>query len=288
MLQARLPGLMAVVTPDELRAQAAPGGLPPRYRPAAGDLAFLQYTSGSTGAPKGVALTHANLLANIRALGVAAQAAPDDRFVSWLPLYHDMGLIGAWFGSLYFAMPLTLMSPLAFLARPALWLETIARQRGTISAAPNFAYELCVRHVSEAVLDGLDLSCWRLALNGAEPVSPATLAAFAGRFARCGMRREALTPVYGLAESSVGLAFPRPGRGPRIDVIAREPFMRDRRAEPAAAHAANPLAITCCGAPLPGHHLRIVDDTGAELPERRIGRLEFCGPSATAGYYRNP
>jgi 1-acyl-sn-glycerol-3-phosphate acyltransferase len=289
MLQAKLPGLMAIVTPSELRALAAPGVAPPvRSRPQAGELAFLQYTSGSTGAPKGVALTHANVLANVRALGAAAQAGPGDRFVSWLPLYHDMGLIGAWFGSLYFGMPLTLMSPLAFLARPALWLETIARQRGTISAAPNFAYELCLRHVSDAMLAGLDLSSWRLALNGAEPVSPATLTAFAERFARCGLRREALTPVYGLAESSVGLAFPPLGRGPRIDLILREPFSRDRSAVPAPPGAANPLAIACCGLPLPGHQLRIVDETGVELAERRIGRLEFCGPSATSGYYRNP
>ncbi len=286
MLQAALPSLMAVVTPSDLRAETA--GLP-SHRPQPADIAFIQYTSGSTGAPKGVVLTHANLLANIRALVRAAEACPGDRFVSWLPLYHDMGLIGAWFGSLYAGMPLILMSPLAFLARPALWLETIARHRATISAAPNFAYELCVRHVSDDALAHLDLSSWRLVLNGAEPVSPATLAAFAERFERCGLRREAITPVYGLAEASVGLAFPRPGRGPRIDRILREPFMRERIAAPAPpAAAADTLSMICCGYPLAGHEVRIVDDTGAELPERRVGRLEFRGPSATSGYYRNP
>jgi 1-acyl-sn-glycerol-3-phosphate acyltransferase len=284
MLQAAVPSLAAIITPSELRASPAA----PRYRPHGTDIAFLQYTSGSTGDPKGVVLTHANLLANIRALGQASQVASDDIFVSWLPLYHDMGLIGAWFGSLYHGMALVLMSPLAFLARPALWLETIARHRGSISAAPNFAYEMCVRHVGEDALAGLDLSSWRLAFNGAEPVSPATLEAFAARFAPCGLRREAITPVYGLAESSVGLAIPPPGRGPRIDAIRREPFFRDGIAEPATANDSDTLAIPSCGRALAGHEIRIVDDAGVELPERRVGRLEFRGPSATTGYYRNP
>jgi 1-acyl-sn-glycerol-3-phosphate acyltransferase len=284
MLQAALPRLAAIVTPAELNAAPRAAALP---RPQGSDIAFLQYTSGSTGAPKGVMLTHANLLANIRALVEVVRPQPDERFVSWLPLYHDMGLIGAWFGSLYVGMPLVLMSPLAFLARPALWLETIARHRGSISSAPNFAYELCVRHVGSEVLARLDLSRWRLALNGAEPVSAATLDAFARRFAPCGLRREALTPVYGLAECSVGLAFPRPGRGPRVDRVLREPFLRDARAEPAPADAADALSLVGCGQALPGHEIRIVDETGAELPERHLGRLEFRGPSATSGYYRN-
>ena len=121
------------------------------------DIAFIQYTSGSTGDPKGVVLTHANLLANIRAIGQAIDVRPDDVFVSWLPLYHDMGLIGAWLASLYFAIPLVVMSPLAFLARPERWLRAIQRYRGTISAAPNFAYELCVKRIDDADIDGLDL-----------------------------------------------------------------------------------------------------------------------------------
>lgn len=283
LLQAAVPSLARILAPSDLRA----GPMRPCAPAAAADIAFLQYTSGSTGDPKGVVLTHANLLANIRALGQAAQVVPGDVFVSWLPLYHDMGLIGAWFGSLYHGIPLVLMPPLAFLARPARWLEAIARHHGTISAAPNFAYELCVRHVGDAALAGLDLSSWRLALNGAEPVSPATLDAFAARFAPCGLRRQALAPVYGLAESSVGLAFPPPGRGPRIDVIARAAFDRGR-AEPARPGESALLRLPSCGRPLPGHAVRIVDDTGAELPERQVGRLEFRGPSATAGYYRNP
>lgn len=284
ILQARVSSLQAILLPAELRQAAAPIA----YRPQPNDIAFLQYTSGSTGDPKGVMLTHANLLANIRALGQACQVTPQDVFVSWLPLYHDMGLIGAWFGTLYHGIPLVLMSPQAFLARPALWLQTISRHRGTISAAPNFAYELCLRHVGAAALQELDLSSWRLALNGAEPVSAATVAGFTRHFAAAGLAPQTMTPVYGLAESSVGLAFPPLGRGPRMEAVRREEFVHDGLCVPATAPDGDAFTLVSSGKPLPGHQIRIVDDTGRELPERHVGRLEFRGPSATAGYFRNP
>jgi acyl carrier protein len=287
LLRAKVPALAEILSPDEL--VAAP--IPLLYRAKADDIAFLQYTSGSTGNPKGVVLTHANLLANLRAMGEACCVSSDDVFVSWLPLYHDMGLIGAWFGSLYFGFPLVLMSPLAFLARPSRWLAAMSRHAGTISAAPNFAYELCAKKLADADLRGLDLCRWRLALNGAEPVSANTLDAFAARFAPCGLRREAITPVYGLAECSVGLAFPPPKRGPRIDVIARETLIREQRALPvgdAGNDNALVMRLAACGRALPGHEIRIVDATGYELAERHVGRLQFRGPSATRGYYRNP
>jgi len=283
-LAAHVPSLAEIVTPQDIDVEAMP--LLHRARP--GDIAFLQYTSGSTGDPKGVVLTHANLLANLRAMGPSFRVTSEDVFVSWLPLYHDMGLIGAWFGSLYFAMPLVLMSPLAFLARPARWLQTISRHRGTITAAPNFAYELCAKKLDEADLAGLDLSSLRLALNGAEPVSPATLEAFIERFVPCRLQPEAITPVYGLAESSVGLAFPPLGRGPRIDSIRREALVREGRALPAEEGGANVMRVPACGRALPGHAIRIVDASDDELPDRHVGRLQFRGPSATRGYYRNP
>lgn len=285
LLEAQVPGLRRVITVVELGEHGG-AALPVALR--GDDIAFLQYTSGSTGDPKGVVLTHANLLANIRAIGQAIDIQHDDVFVSWLPLYHDMGLICAWLSSLYFAIPLVVMSPLAFLAHPERWLRAIQQYRGTLSAAPNFAYELCVKRITDAQIEGLDLSSWRIAANGAEPVMPETLRRFTERFADFGFRPAAMTPVYGLAESTVGLLSPPPGRGPRIDVVRREPLSRAGRAEPAAAGDPTALRFVSCGMPLAGHAVRIVDAAGREVGPRTEGRLEFKGPSATRGYYRNP
>ena len=229
LLKSQVLSLRGVVTVSELTASSAPY-IRPSISP--NDIAFLQYTSGSTGNPKGVVLTHANLLANIRAMGEAVEATPDDVFVSWLPLYHDMGLIGACFGSLYFAILLIVMSPLSFLSRPKRWLWTIHQYRGTISASPNFGYEYCLLRLEDEAIEGLDLSCWRLALNGAEPVSPDSIEGFSRRFEPLGFKAEAMTPVYGLAESSVGLAFPPLHRGPLIDRIDREKFSLTGQAIP--------------------------------------------------------
>ena len=276
-----------VLADDLLRETREPQ---PQFQPVpahGGDLALLQYTSGSTGNPKGVMLTHGQLLANIRAMGEAGGVSDDDVFVSWLPLYHDMGLICAWLSCLVYAIPFVVMSPLAFLARPERWLRAIHAYRGTLSGAPNFAYELCLKRIDDAALAGLDLSCWRLAFNGAEPVSPETVTRFAARFATCGLRPEAIAPVYGLAECAVGLAA-TPGAGARIDRIQREAFAGGGRAIPAAAGETYAMRFVACGKPLPGYEIRIVDAAGAELPERQEGRLQFRGPSATAGYYRNP
>jgi len=253
-----------------------------------GDIAFLQYTSGSTGNPKGVALTHANLVNNIRGMGEAVQASSNDVFVSWLPLYHDMGLIGAWFAALYLGFPTVLMSPLAFLSHPSRWLWAIHRHRGTLSGGPNFSYELCLKRVEDAQLEGLDLSCWRYAFNGAEPVSPDTLFAFEQRFARYGLCANALQPVYGLAEASVGLAFPAPGAHYRIDRIERAAFQNEGEARQAPAEDGSALQVPCCGRVIADHHLRVVDSAGVELADRHEGRLQFRGPSATSGYFRNP
>jgi 1-acyl-sn-glycerol-3-phosphate acyltransferase len=285
LLGAQVEGLHNVVTVQELSS----GG--EAYAPSAPqpeDIALLQYTSGSTGAPKGVIMTHANLLANIRAMGQVARTTSREIFVSWLPLYHDMGLIGACLGSLYFACPLVLMSPLAFLARPERWLWAIHDHRGTISAAPNFAYELCLRRIDEHDIEGLDLSSWQMALNGAEPISPETVMRFCERFAPYGFRPQTMTPVYGLAESSLGAAFPPPGRGVQIDRVQREPFARSGQAIPALADDATALRFVSCGHPLPGHQIRIVDATGYEVADRHVGQLQFKGPSSTSGYYRNP
>jgi len=205
LLRSQVETLRAV---DTVEALSAIGGrfVAPVAQPD--DLAFLQYTSGSTGNPKGVMLTHANLIANLRAMGSVVKANPDDVFVSWLPLYHDMGLIGAWFGMLTYSAKLVVMSPLQFLARPLRWLEVISRFRGTLSAAPNFGYALCVRRYDAAALAGVELGSWRCAFNGAEPVSPTTLRSFTEAFAPFGFRPEALMPVYGLAASALGVTLP--------------------------------------------------------------------------------
>ncbi|WP_435099543.1 AMP-binding protein [Arhodomonas sp. AD133] len=283
LLRAEAPRLEGIVTVDELTRPETSG-----EDEAAGsdDLALLQYTSGSTGDPKGVTLTHAQLLANIRAMGERLDVTPEDVFVSWLPLYHDMGLIAAWLGSLYYAMPLVVMSPLGFLARPLRWLEIIHQHGGTISGGPNFGYELCLRAITSERLEGVDLSGWRVAFNGAEPVSPVTMERFAEAFAPHGFRREALMPVYGLAEAAVGLCVPTPGRGPVSDRVGREKFVATGKAEP--VHGDEPaLTFVNCGPPLSGHEVRIVGAAGQELAERREGEIEFRGPSATDGYLYN-
>jgi len=259
-----------------------------RHKARADDIAFLQYTSGSTGSPKGVVLTHANLLANIRSITQALKLARDDVAVSWLPLYHDMGLIGAWFVPLATGVPLVSLSPLSFLAHPVRWLQAISHHRGTLSPAPNFAYELCVRKIAEEELKGLDLSCWRAALNGAEPVRPETIERFTEKFARCGFRREALLPVYGLAEASLGLAAPAMGTGARVDRIERVPFQSDGKAVPAMGQTDSTLEFVSVGQTLPEMEIRVVDENANRMPERNEGKVHFRGPSVTTGYYKNP
>ncbi len=252
------------------------------------DIAFLQYTSGSTGNPKGVILTHQNILANIRAMDAALETSSADVFVSWLPLYHDMGLIGGWLGSLYVGYTLVLMSPLTFLSRPARWLRAIHTHRGTISGGPNFAFELCVRRIDDKEIEGLDLSSWRYVFNGAEPVSADTLRRFVHRFSAYGLSDEAIAPVYGLAEATLGLGFPPIGRGLTTDRIKREALALEGRAVPAEPEDTEAVEVVACGQPLRDYQVRVVDESGHELPERRQGRLEFKGPSTTSGYYRNP
>jgi 1-acyl-sn-glycerol-3-phosphate acyltransferase len=285
LLRAQVETLKAIESVANLEASPVPVNLP---QPSNADsVALIQYTSGSTGDPKGVVLSHSNLLANIRAMGRVMEASSADVFVSWLPLYHDMGLIGAWLGCLHFAAPLYAMSPLSFLVRPENWLWAIHRFRATFSASPNFGFELCLDKVADVDLEGLDLSSLRMVANGAEPISVQTLRRFIDRFGRYGFPAQAMAPVYGLAECSVGLAFPPLGRPPIIDRVNRDRLSTEGVAEPARSDDPKPLEIVPCGQPLPGHEIRIVDEAGYEVGERREGRLEFRGPSATHGYFRN-
>ncbi|MEN8261496.1 MAG: AMP-binding protein, partial [Pseudomonadota bacterium] len=243
LLRSQVETLQRVTTPAELRAEQGRVLYPALVSE---DIALLQYTSGSTGKPKGVTLTHANLLANIRVMGERTGVDSNDIFVSWLPLYHDMGLIGAWLGTLYYSAFLVVMSPLAFLAKPERWLWAVHRNRATLTAAPNFAYALCLKRIRDEDLEGLRLNSLRAVFNGAEAVVPGTLARFYERFAPFGLQREALMPVYGLAECSVGLSFPPLGRGPRVDKVDRERFMKTARAIP-AKNDENALCFVSCG-----------------------------------------
>jgi fatty-acyl-CoA synthase len=297
LLQPRVPSLREVLNAQKIAATpATPEPSSAKWTPVRNfshrargeDIAFLQYTSGSTGDPKGVTLTHANLLANIHAIANGLELLPDDVAVTWLPLYHDMGLIGLWLVPLFAAVPVVVMSPLAFLSRPERWLRAIHRHSGTISPAPNFAYELCVRKIPDKDLRGLDLSTWRAAFNGAEPVHADTIERFSTRFAPYGFRRESLLPVYGLAEASLAVSVPKIGSGARVDRIARSAFESEGRAIPAAADDPAPLEFVGAGKPLCNVEVRIVASDGSDAGDRAEGRLWFRSPSATSGYYRNP
>ena len=285
LMRPLVPSLQAILSPEDLCAGSADAPMRPDV--SADDTALIQFTSGSTGNPKGVVLTHRHLLANIRAMGRAAEVTSADVLVSWLPLYHDMGLIAAWLASLYFGFELVVMPPTAFLARPLRWLRAVQVYGGTLSASPNFGYELSLRHVGDEELRGLDLSSWRVAFNGAEPVSPETIRRFAERFGPCGFRPDVMTPVFGLAEAGVGLTFPPMHRGPVVDAVDRLRLIRTGSAEPITDDGATSVRFVSCGRPLPGYQVRVVDAAGKELPERHEGRIEFTGPSATPGYFRN-
>jgi len=287
LLRAFVPSLKEITTVNALLQTTEKA---PIFRGKTDDFAMIQYTSGSTSAPKGVLLTHQNLLANVRAYGKALQITAKDVAVSWAPLYHDLGLIGMWFGSLYHGIPLVIMSPLTFLSRPERWLWAIHYHRGTITGGPNFAYDLCVRKIDPAHVEGLDLSSWRVAFNGAEAIQPKTLRRFTDKFSRYGFKHEAHFPAYGLAESSVCVTTSPLNRGPRIDIIERDAFEKEDRAIPIAETESkkNGLEFVACGKPIPGHAIRVVDELGRELNERHIGNLQFKGPSSMQGYYGNP
>ena len=274
------------------------GGLPAAAAVAAGvrprpdDLALIQFSSGTTVAPKAVALSHRAIVAQTEILSGSWH---DDEAVrhscaSWLPLYHDMGLIGCVFPALARDASLTLLPPELFVVRPALWLRAIGRYGATISPAPNFGYSLCLSRVADADMEGVDLSCWRAALNGAEPVAPGVLRAFAERFARWGFSPAALTPVYGLSEAALAVTFSALDEPYRSGWYDREALARERVARPTPAGGSGAGAgepgreIVSVGRPLPGFRLSVRDPHGRELPPRRVGRLWVTGPSLMQGY----
>ena len=280
-MKAQCPELSLVLSADRFDSAA----VEPDRLPSLDDIAFVQFTSGSTTAPKGVALSHLNLAANIDGFSgpSAVAATAEDVGVSWLPLNHDMGLVGMALGAMYTQRECVLLPPEAFVRRPAEWLRAITRHRGSISFAPNFAYDLCVRRVKD--LDGIDLSTWRVAGCGAEPIHPPTLAAFAKKFAPAGFRDTSFLPCYGLAEHVLGATFPPRGRRPRMEVVSADALASDRVAVPHDGTGAS-LALVSCGSALPGHRLQIVGEDGRPVAERQVGEILLSGPSVMLGYYR--
>lgn len=255
------------------------------------DLAVLQYTSGSTGTPRGVMLTHANLLRNCRTICTGFAASRFDIAASWLPTYHDMGLVGGVLTPMAMGAETYLMSPMAFLQRPVRWLEMISRYRVTVSGAPNFAYELCLQRVTEEDLRGLDLSTWRLAYNGAEPIRASTLDAFARRFAPVGFHRDALYACYGMAESTLLVTGTKNGKVPLFRELRRDALEQGGRAEIAMPGEDQVSTLVSCGTPPIGSEvsLRIVNpSTGEICGESCVGEIWVSSPSVGKGYWRRP
>jgi acyl-CoA synthetase (AMP-forming)/AMP-acid ligase II len=259
---------------EGLAGDAAPRDLDPAAP------AFLQYTSGSTGDPRGVTVSHRAILENERLIAEALDTSPM-HVVSWLPLFHDMGLIGALLHPLYTGGWCTFFSPADFLQRPLRWLRAMARFGGDTAAAPNFAYDLCARKARPDDLAGLDLSRWRAALVGSEPVRPATLERFAATFAPAGFRREALYPCYGLAEATLFVTGGVAGEGPRVARVDATALAHGR-VEPGERE------VVSSGVVRDGAIVAIVDETGARCPAGRVGEIWVRGPSVAAGYWRRP
>ena len=251
-------------------------------------LAILQFTSGSTAEPKGVMLPHETIVANLDAIQQAAAIDPDtDVAVSWLPLYHDMGLIGLLSVPMTTGTNLVLASPQEFLGAPVRWMEWMSSFGGTCTAGPNFSYALAARALRRSTR--LDLSRWRLALNGAEPVDPASVEQFVAAGAAHGLRPGAVFCAFGMAEATLGVTFPEPMSGMRTDDVSRRVLESDRYAAPAAASAEGTRRLAVLGRPLPGLQIRIVDaETGDVMRGREVGELEVRGSSVTPGYYRRP
>ncbi|MFF4040068.1 fatty acyl-AMP ligase [Streptomyces sp. NPDC001816] len=284
-MAAHLPELddIARLATEDIPDDAAAAWREPEL--TADSVAFLQYTSGSTSAPRGVVVTHGNLMDNERVITERMGHTPDvlaahdhELFVSWLPVYHDMGLIGPVLNTVYLGATATLFSPLHFLQQPSRWLTAVSRYRPHTSGGPNFGYELCLKHAGPDLLDGLDLSSWKVAFNGAEPVRAATLRRFADTFGPSGFRSEALYPCYGLAEATLMVT------GTAVDTPPTLLAAADGAPNAGEADA----AAVGCGRPGPGMSVAIVHpERQEELPEGEIGEIWVGGASVAKGYWRN-
>lgn len=250
------------------------------------DIAVVQYTSGTTGLQKGIALSHRAILANLEARFADYPLRADDVVVSWLPLYHDMGLMSALVMPLVMGIPSVLMSPFYWLRKPASLLRAVHDYRGTLSWMPNFAFNHCVRSISDADLDGIDLSRWRSVKSGGEPIRHDTIHRFHSRFAPYGLRREALRTGYGLAENVLAVTRTSGENPSRVDWVDRRLVQSDGLAVPTTEPTA--LPIVSCGRPIPGTEVAIIGIEGERLPERRVGEITIRSNCMLTGYYRRP
>ncbi|WP_158501823.1 AMP-binding protein [Vitiosangium sp. GDMCC 1.1324] len=286
---AELPGCRCLVIEELLAAhgEADPAAVELAHV-VPDDLAFLQYTSGSTGDPKGVMVTHRSIVHNNRMVATAMGNTRDSVIVTWLPLYHDMGLIGMILQSLSLGARSVLMAPKSFVRDPAMWLQAVSKYRGTCAGGPNFAYDLCIEKVSDEVIDTLDLSSWQSAFNGAEPIKAATLERFHRRFERAGFRRESFFPCYGLAEATLFVAGGPRGKTPTTFDVQRDSIHR-RVAAPGSANVEDATRVhTLVGMAIDGREqsVRIVDpESWMELPDLRVGEIWLKSDSVTRGYW---
>lgn len=277
---------LAVVATDGVAPELAGQWVAPRLDEDS--LAFLQYTSGSTGTPKGVQVSHGNLLANQEMIRQGFGHSAQTVFVGWLPLHHDMGLVGNVLQPLYLGIPSVLMAPESFVQKPVRWLRAISRYRATTSGGPNFGYELCARKVSDEDIEKLDLSSWQLAYNGAEPIRSETLERFAGRFARCGFRRRALYPCYGMAEATLFVTGGLPHAEPITLGVDTAAIERDR-VEVREAGATGTRTLVGCGrAWLDARVVIVHPETCAPLGPDLVGEIWLSGPNVSRGYLNRP
>jgi fatty-acyl-CoA synthase len=289
-VQASCPALEQVVAVEGIRESLE--ALKPE-KITLDDVAFLQFTSGSTSRPKGVSVTHLNLATNIHyIMELGLKVNPEhDVGVSWLPLYHDMGLIGFVLTPLMQAIPCVFLPPLLFLKRPVSWFQAITRHKGTIAYAPNFAYALCSKRIREKDLEGIDLSSWRVAGCGAEPIRPETLETFAATFAKVGFRKEALFPSYGMAESTLAIAFSPLGDGVKTLSVDGPTLWADGVVALAGEGDEHAVRLVSCGSEFPEHRIRIFDPDDARsdtpLADGHVGEIRISGPSVMAGYWED-
>ena len=281
----RCEALTHIFTAEDL--DDGPASFEPRLA-RTDDLALLQYTSGSTGTPKGVEITHQSMIWNLKGIGRGMRAVEGDKVVSWLPLYHDMGLIGGWLWPLSNGCEHVVMATEVFLANPFFWLQAMTQIKATITVAPNFGYALCVKRIKDEMMGALDLSNLRVALCGAEPIDAAVMAAFHDQFAKAGLNPNILVPVYGLAEATLAVTFSEPESTVISMTLDRRKLEVDGLVEEVPPGTAGALAVVCVGAPLLDSEVCIVGDDGRRLPDRVQGEIVARSGSLMRGYFGRP